>query len=200
MSASNTYSKQPERKQAPEITSPVCSNAGEHAMPPPSQGPTQRSRASQKIISRARWFGIYFLHGAGGERWIYPKQEASCQPVPIRAGSTLRSRRNPQRTGEGAAGLLQKPWQEELLWVEPMLFNPLSGRSKSRHSDSPITETTPTYSFTAQLPSVPVNQVGISTLGQWTTFALKLRSLMMEKLFLSFLHLFCKSKSKNLFG
>ena len=81
-----------------------------------------------------------------------------------------------------------------------MLFNPPSRRSKSRHSDSPIMEATPTYSFNAQLPSVPVNQVGISVPIKRTTFALKLQSLMMEKLFLAFLHLFCKSKSKNLFG
>lgn len=81
-----------------------------------------------------------------------------------------------------------------------MLFRYPSRRSKSRHSDSPVTGTTPTYSFNAQLPSVPANQVGISTPGQQATFALKLQSLMTEKLFLAFLHLFYKSKSKNLFG
>lgn len=81
-----------------------------------------------------------------------------------------------------------------------MLFSSPSRRSKSRHSDSPVTGTTPTYSFNAQLPSVPANQVGISTPGQQATFALKLQSLMTEKLFLAFLHLFYKSKSKNLFG
>lgn len=81
-----------------------------------------------------------------------------------------------------------------------MLFNPPPRRSKSRHSDSPIMETPPTYSFNALLPSVPVNQVGISAPGQRTMFALKRQSPMMEKLLHSFLHLFCKRKSRNLFG
>lgn len=56
------------------------------------------------------------------------------------------------------------------------------------------------YSFNAQLSSVPVNEGRISVPWQWTPFAGKLQSLAMEKLFFSFLHLFCKSQSKNLFG
>lgn len=109
------YSKWPQCKQIPEITSPECSSAGEHTMPPPSQGPAQRSISGQKIISRARRFGIYFLHRGKKKkkkRWIYPRQEVSCGPVPIRDGSMPRSRKYPQEMGEGAAGLIREPWQE----------------------------------------------------------------------------------------
>lgn len=81
-----------------------------------------------------------------------------------------------------------------------MLFNPPARRIKSRHSNSPTVGTTPIYSFNTQLSSVPGNEGRISVPWQWTPFAGKLQSLVVEKLFFSFLHLFCKSQSKILCG
>lgn len=81
-----------------------------------------------------------------------------------------------------------------------MSFNPPARRIKSRKSNSPTVETTPNYSFNAQLSSVPVIGGRITVPWQWTPFVGKLQSLAMEKLFFSFLHLFCKFQSKSLFG
>lgn len=81
-----------------------------------------------------------------------------------------------------------------------MSFNLPTRRIKSRHSNSPTVETTSICSFNSQLSSVSVNEGRISVPRQWTPFAGKLQSLAMEKHFFPFLHLFCKSQSKNLFG
>lgn len=172
----------------------------EHVAPPPSNRHTQHSILRQNIISRARWFGIYFLHRGKKrkifKRWIYPEEEAGTH-----RGWQHTVLKNPQERGEGAAGLRQEPWQESNYFGLSQCY--LTFLLGGVNPDTATVQLQKQHPLILLMPSslqYRLIKEALARLDNRPRLLCNCSRWWWKSSFPPSFHLFCKSKSKNLFG